>query len=81
MCKYKHEKEEGEHNIIKYDQKFFTCRKHNDLFFNYCQDCKVNLCLSCMEEHQEHITVYFNKLLPKVNEIKESLSEIKKNIY
>jgi hypothetical protein len=33
-----------------------------------------------MEEHQEHITIYFNKLLPKVNEIKESLSEIKKNI-
>ena len=80
MCKYKHEKEEGEHNIIKYDQKFFTCRKHNEIFVNYCQDCKVNLCLSCMEEHQEHITIYFNKLLPKVNEIKESLSEIKKNI-
>ena len=80
MCKYKHEKEEGEHNIIKYDQKFFTCRKHNEIFVNYCQDCKVNLCLSCMEEHQEHKTVLFNKLLPKVNEIKDNLSEIKKNI-
>ena len=33
-----------------------------------------------MKEHQEHKTIYFNNLLPEVDEIKESLSEIKKNI-
>ena len=80
MCKYKHEKEDIKHNIIKYDQKFFLCQKHNDIFTEYCQDCKKNLCYSCADEHKGHKTVAFKSLIPNEDEIKEKLSEIKNNI-
>ena len=80
ICKYNHEKDNDEHNIIKYDQKFYTCSKHNDMYANYCQDCNKDICFSCIEEHQEHKIISFNNLIPKVKVIKEKLSEIKKTI-
>ena len=80
MCKQKHEKENNDHNIINYDQKFCVCHKHNDSFVEYCEDCKENLCLLCAEEHIEHKITSFKSLIPKVNVIKDRLSEIKKNI-
>ena len=78
MCKQKHEKENNEHNIINYDQKFCVCHKHNDSFVEYCEDCKENLCLLCAEEHIEHKTVSFKSLIPKVNIIKDRLKKKKK---
>ena len=80
MCKYKHEQDNNEHNIINFDQKFYTCPKHNDTFAEYCQDCKTNLCFSCIEEHKEHKSISFRSLMPNVSEIEGRLSEIKTNI-
>ena len=81
ICKYKHEKEDNKnHNIIKYEQKFSICQKHNDSFNEYCQDCKINLCYSCIEEHKSHKTISFRSLIPNINEIKGRISEIKTNI-
>ena len=81
ICKYKHEKEDNKnHNIIKYEQKFSICPKHNDSFNEYCQDCKINLCYSCIEEHKSHKTISFRSLIPNINEIKGRISEIKTNI-
>ena len=66
--------------IIKYEQKFSICQKHNDSFNEYCQDCKINLCYSCIEEHKSHKTISFRSLIPNINEIKGRISEIKTNI-
>ena len=33
LCKPKHD---SNHNIIKYDQKNYTCPNHNDVFIKYC---------------------------------------------
>ena len=78
ICKSKHEQENNDHNIIKYDQKFFICPKHNDSYTSYCEDCKQNLCFLCVKEHKEHKNISFNNIIPDVSEIKERLIEIKK---
>ena len=80
MCKVKHEKECNKHNIINYEQKFYVCKKHNDFYVNYCNDCKKNLCLLCIEEHKDHNNIFFNSLIPNVDEIKENIAKIKLNI-
>ena len=45
LCKNIHNKE---HNIINYDLKNYICNKHNEVLFKYCEDCKIDLCLSCI---------------------------------
>ena len=37
--------------IINYEQKDFTCPLHNDSFFKYCHDCKLNICMLCYQKH------------------------------
>ena len=42
------------HNIINYDNKNYTCNKHNETFIKYCEDCKIDLCLSCVNDNKNH---------------------------
>jgi len=77
LCKINHD---SNHNIIKYEQKNFICHKHNDFFVKYCKQCKLNLCIMCEEEHNEHNTIFFGKLIPNINKLKEQLSELKSAI-
>ena len=77
LCKNKHE---SNHNLINYEQKNYICQKHNGFFNKYCTQCKCNLCFLCDEEHIDHETILFNNIIPKVNEIRNQLLEIKKII-
>ena len=77
LCKNKHE---SNHNLINYEQKNYICQKHNGFFNKYCTQCKCNLCFLCDEEHIDHETILFNNIIPKINEIKNQLLEIKKII-
>ena len=52
LCKEKHRKEE--HKIIEYDKKDYICEIHNDYFYSYCQDCRLNLCMNCYFDHKDH---------------------------
>ena len=39
LCKLKHDEN---HLIIKYDDKNYICKKHNDTFIKYCKKCNEN---------------------------------------
>ena len=74
LCKNKHN---TEHNIIKYEQKNYICKIHNDPFAKYCEDCKRNICFLCNEEHKEHKTIFFGDIIPNKGKIKNKITETK----
>ena len=75
LCKSKHNKN---HDIIDYEQKYYICPNHNEIFSSYCKKCKINLCIECESNHKdkENIILY-RDLLPKKNLIKSQLSELR----
>ena len=77
LCKPNHDKE---HNIIKYDQKNYICRKHNDTLIQFCEKCEKNICFSCIEEHKGHKTIFLGDIIPNMKEKKDELIEIKTEI-
>ena len=80
LCKSSHKKKYNNHNIIKYAQKNFICYEHEDNYNFYCKACKKNLCIACENEHSGHDVISFGKLLPKQNELNNSINELKDNI-
>ena len=44
LCNSNHNKT---YAIIDYVQKSYKCNIHNDSFFSYCHECRLNLCLLC----------------------------------
>ena len=64
------------------------CIKHSNTFSSYCINCKRNLCVYCVNEHENHKKVYLsniifskdekNELIYKINEFKESINKIDK---
>ena len=68
LCKSLHDKT---HNIIDYDDKFFTCDLHYESYYSYCEDCKKDLCVSCESEHGGHKILTYGSLLPNIKKLKE----------
>ena len=77
LCKPNHD---SNHNIIKYDQKYYICKNHNESYIKYCKDCNKNICYSCDDDHMEHHTIYLGDIKPNINDTKSKLSNIKKEI-
>ena len=67
-------------NIIKYDQKNYICKSHNEIYNSFCEQCKVDLCVFCEGEHENHNVVYYGKIMPKINDIKSNLNNLKEVI-
>ena len=72
LCKTKHDKG---HNIINYDDKFFTCDIHYESFNTYCSDCKKDICISCEMEHSGHKNITYGSILPNLKKIQEEKNE------
>ena len=77
LCKSNHDKN---HNIINYDIKNYICEKHNESFVEYCNDCKIDICLSCENEHINHNTTHYKNIMKDMNKIKNEMNEYKKEI-
>ena len=84
LCKSIHDKT---HSIINYDNKNYICNKHNEIFLRYCDDCNIDLCLSCTNEHKNHkIVLYQDKIIDiknlrkKMNEFKDVINKFKLNL-
>ena len=45
----------------------YCCQEHNELFLDYCSDCKKDICSQCLNAHNSH----------KVNEYNLNMKEIK----
>ena len=77
LCKSKHD---SNHNIIKDDQINNICPKHNEQLIKYCEQCNLNICFSCDEEHRNHKTIYLVDLKPNIDKAKNQLIQLKKEI-
>ena len=77
LCKSSHD---STHFIIDYDQKDYICELHNEPFMKYCTFCRKNICLLCSNEHKAHETISFDTLIPDMNEIKDLMNKLRKEI-
>ena len=84
LCKYKHDKN---HNIIKYNDKNYICKKHNDSYIKYCKVCKENICFNCINEHNNHNIIELSNIIPnkdellkQMNNLREIINKFKNNI-
>ena len=87
LCRYKHNKK---HNIIYYSNKYYICKKHNDIYIKYCKECKENICSKCINEHNNHnnhniielLNIIPNKdeLLKEMKNMREIINKFKNNI-
>lgn len=59
------------HNIIDYDDKFFTCELHYESYYSYCEDCIKDLCISCASEHGGYKILTYGSLLPNIKKLKD----------
>ena len=73
LCKSKHE---PTHEIINYDDKYYICYKHNEIYISYCEDCKLNLCGLC-KEHKNHKRILFTDILPEKEELIKKRNKLK----
>ena len=76
LCKIEHDK--LNHNIYNYDIYKYICNKHNDSFTNYCNNCKINLCTICEEDHVNHDKILLSKMMINKNKLINKLEELKK---
>ena len=77
LCKSKHDQS---HKIINYDDKYFICNKHNEMYGSYCEDCKINLCTLCYD-HKDHKRINFIDILPEKERLIEKMNELKEYIF
>ena len=75
LCALKHGKN---HYMIKYNERFYKCSKHNNKFISYCKTCNMNLCEKCEVNHKnkEHNKVLYKEIIPNTNKLIEISNEI-----
>jgi hypothetical protein len=76
LCRLCRETHDKTHNIIDYDDKFFTCDIHYESYISYCENCKRDICLSCEMEHGEHKVTSYGSILPNLKKVKEENSNL-----
>jgi len=67
------------HNIIEYNRRYDTCKKHGKEYISYCKDCKLNLCEKCEGEHNKHKIIIYKMIINKIR-IEEMKKDLNKNI-
>ena len=77
LCKSKHD---TDHIIIKYDNKNYICKKHNDSFIKYCKKCNENICIICEKEHNNHDIIDLGKIIPNKDELIKEMEELQLKI-
>ena len=78
ICKLEHQKIHN--NIINYEKINYICNLHNEIFNSYCKKCGNNICMFCEKEHEDHEIIYFGKIIPNKNEVKDNISNLKEKI-
>ena len=74
----------------KFPQFNINCNIHSEKLTHYCINCKMNICNSCINEHNLHQFIPFSQIgindlefitiTNLLNEIKENINKIKKFI-
>ena len=76
-CKLIHDKI---HFIINGDNKNYISNKYKE-FLTFCKDCKIDICLSCIEEHKFHEKVSYEDLEINMIELREQMDKLNIIIY
>ena len=61
----------------------FQCQKHFKDVNYYCKNCKLNICVNCLDEHKNHQVVSFSEIglnNEEINIIDNLLNEIEKKL-
>ena len=66
LCKFKHNKN---HIIIKFNDRYSICKKHNERYIKYCKKCKENICFLCISEHNDHDIIELGNIIPNKDEL------------
>ena len=74
---YKHHRENKDHNLIEYNERFYICQIHNRNYISFCSNCRVNLCNKCELGHSKHIIMEYKQILNE-NKINNFISDIDK---
>ena len=90
LCNSNHDKN---HNIINYDDKYYICKLHNELYIKYCKQCNENICIICENNHNNHEMINLSNIINKeeiikineefkniMNKFKNEIEEIKNKI-
>ena len=77
LCKSVHDKS---HSIINYENKNYICNQHNEIYIKYCEDCKIDLCLSCINLHKNHKIISYEDILIDIKELKKKMNNLEKVI-
>ena len=62
--------------IINYDNKNYICNKHNQIFVKYCNNCKIDLCFSCINEHKNHELISYEDKLLDIKELRNKMNNL-----
>ena len=74
LCSSIHTKE---HKLIDYENKNYSCIRHNEQFISYCETCKNNLCLQCELEHNNtHKIITYKSIYPNLNNAKNKIKNM-----
>ena len=68
------------HFQIFFSEKGYYCFKHHKKYECYCEKCKINICIDCVNEHNSHNEKIFNvnKIKPTKREIKSAKDDLRK---
>jgi len=77
VCTLSESIHDKDHNIIKYEQKEYICEKHNEIHIKYCNTCKINICLSCYDDHNKHEIISYENINPNIDKIKNEIIKLK----
>jgi len=77
LCKVNHQ---SDHNVMRDDLINNFCPEYNEQLIKFCVDCNLNTCFSCDEKHRKHKTISLVDLKPNMDEIKNKLLQLKKEI-
>ena len=48
LCRTSHDQK---HKFIKYSERNYICKIHNENYIKFCEKCKLNICMSCEKNH------------------------------
>ena len=59
----------------------FNCKLHNQNIIYYCQNCKLNICEKCLNQHSSHQFIQISKIGLNDEELKFIYRNRKKNSF
>ena len=76
LCKSIHDKS---HTTTNHENKNYICKEHNETFVKYCEDCKIDLCLSCINGHEDHYIISYEDELIDIKNLRKKNELFKYN--